>query len=229
MTVFRQTFWAQPFLWLLWGGALTPHLAAGDFRFETARVEITVKPDQTEVAAVFPFINEGAAPARIESVTSDCACIKAEAPPGDIAPGGRGTVRSLFKVGNYLGTVEKQVVASVRHGGGITRIPLTVTIIVPELIKIEPRTLSWTLGQAPEAKTFRVRMVGDPEIRLLKVECNRQEFQLRTETVTAGREYLVHVTPLQTDPLCIGLCVFQTDCKFEKFRTPSGFLHIRRP
>lgn len=204
-------------------------LAAGEFRFETARVEITVRPEQTQVEAVFPFVNESGAAARIDSVTSDCTCIKAEAPPGDIAPGGKGTVRSLFKVGNYLGTVEKQVIAQVRHGGGTTRIPLTVVIIVPELITIEPRTLSWTLGQAPEEKTFRVRMVGDPEIHLLKVTCNRPEFQLRTETVTAGREYLVHVKPGQTDPLCIGLCVFQTDCKFEKFRTPSGFVHIRRP
>jgi hypothetical protein len=97
------------------------------------------------------------------------------------------------------------------------------------LIRIEPPTLTWIIGEPVVEKSFRLRILWPEEIRLLKVDCVRQEFAFRIETVVAGREYLVHAKPLRNDLPCIGLCHFQTDCRFERFRNPYGFVHLRRP
>lgn len=222
---------SHPFAaWLLATGLVVVlPLAADGLRFDPVRIEIKVTPEQEQVEAVFSFVNEGTKPARIESVVSDCACLKAEAPQGELAPGAKGTVRGFFKVGNFRGTVEKEMVALVRQDGRTTRCPLSVAIVVPELIRVEPPTLTWTIGEEPVEKSFRIHMVWSEEIRLLKAECVRKEFQFRLETLVPGREYAVYVKPLKTDLPCIGLCQFLTDCKFEKFRNPYGFVHIRRP
>lgn len=204
-------------------------LLAGPLRFEAERLEIKVGPEQEQVEAAFPFVNEGPKPVRVESVVSDCACLKAEAPRGDLAPGAKGEVRGFFKVGNFRGTVEKRMTVRVRDGERLVSVPLTVAIVVPELMRIEPPTLTWTIGEPVVEKSFRLRVLWPEDIQLLKIDCVRPEFAFRIETVVPGREYLVHAKPLRNDLPCIGLCQFQTDCRFERFRNPYGFVHLRRP
>jgi hypothetical protein len=214
------------------GSALPARPAAageGELRFETVRVVKEVAPDQDVVDAEFPFVNDGNLPAEIISVISNCSCLLAEAPEGPIKPGDKGVVHGKFKVGSFSGTVEKQLQARIVQAGKARNVPLTVAIVVPDVVKITPTTLAWTVGGDPVEQTFKVKVEWKEPINLLKVECSRPEFEFRVETIEAGREYAVHVKPLQIDQPLLGLFQFKTDCKFEKFRNPMGFVHIRRP
>ena len=216
-------------LLLVWLGCLTSPGTADGVRFESKRLEIKVTPEQEEVEASFAFTNQGGTPARIESVTSDCACLKTEAPKGEIPPGGNGVVRGQFQLGKLRGIVEKQLLARISQNGTTRPVLLEAVIIVPDLIQLEPRTLSWTTGPNPAEQSFKVHMTGPGAIHLLSVECSRQNFQFRVETRVAGREYVVHAKPLKADQPTIGLVRFNTDCRLKKFKTTLGFVRIRRP
>jgi hypothetical protein len=203
--------------------------AAGGLRFDKSRLEIKVAPEQQQVEAAFEFTNHGLHPALIEAVASDCACLKAEAPKDAIAPGATGKVSSLFEIGNFRGLVEKPLWVTVRQDGRKHRVPLDVAIVVPELVELRPRTLTWTAGDKTGQQSFRVKVLWNEPIRLLSVECSRPEdFDLRIETRAEGREYIVHARPLVTDRPAIAAVRFVTDCRIAKYRTPIGFVHVRR-
>jgi hypothetical protein len=123
--------------------------------------------------------------------------------------------------------VEKQLVVRVEQGGRVEGIPLRVSVRVPKVISIEPGTLVWTVGEKPVEKVFRVKMVWDDLIHLLSVSSSREDFTFKIEELTPGKDYAVHVTPQNTAKPMLGLLQFKTDCAFEKFRNPMGFLHIR--
>lgn len=207
--------------------ALAP--AHGGLHFPKDRLVLDCGPADDQMDADFPFTNKGSAPVTIVSVLSGCQCLEAEAPDGEIAPGTQGKVHSVFKVGAFNGMVEKQLVVRWEEGGATHDTVLTVAVVIPELIRIEPTTLVWDVGGEPKQQSYRVLMVWNEPIRLLSVECSRPEFDFRAETVKDGREYLVRVKPTKLDQPLLGLFQFKTDCKFEKFRNPMGFVHVRRP
>lgn len=203
--------------------------AGGGLRFESERIEFRVAPNQQRVEAKFAFINEGDAAVRIEAVQTDCACLKAQAPKDEIPPGGTGAVTAEFKVGSLRGVVEKHLSVKLREGERVRRVLLDAVLVVPELVELEPRTLSWTGSDDPVEKSFRVRVASQEKVRLLDVTCSRPDFAFRIETIDDGREYVVHAKPRRVDQPAIALVRFVTDCRHEKFRTPVGFVHVRRP
>lgn len=202
--------------------------ARADLRFPADRIELNCGPADDKADADFEFTNDGKNPIKILSVMSGCQCLSAEAPEGEIAPGAGGKVRSVFKVGAFNGTVEKQLVVRWQENNNDHDTILTVAVKVPELIRIEPTTLVWGQGAEPNVQDFRVLIVWTDPINLLSVECSRPEFDFTVEKVKDGREYVVHVKPTKLDQPLLGLFQFKTDCKFEKFRNPMGFVHVRR-
>lgn len=208
---------------------LATALAEGDgLRFESQRIEIRVGPDQREAEARFAFINDGDGPARFESVQTDCTCLEARTPKGEIPAGGRGVVGVKFRVGHLRGVVEKHLWVKVRGAAGSRRIRLDTVLVVPEVVRVEPRTLSWTTGGELAEQSFRVRMSGPEKVRLLEVGSSRPDFEFRVETIATGRDYLVHAKPLAVDGPSIALVNFTTDSRHRNGRTAVGFVHVRR-
>lgn len=202
--------------------------AEAGLRFPAERIEFRVEPDQEHMEAQFDFVNDGNKPVRIESVQTDCTCLKAEAPEGEIPPGGRGVVSAEFVVGSLRGTVKKHLSVQVRDGKVMRRIRLDAVLVVPEVVRVEPRTLSWTLGGELAEQSFRVRMSGPDKVRLLKVVASRPNFVFRVETLAAGREYLVHAKPLSMDGPLIALVNFTTDSRHRNGQAAVGFVHVGR-
>ena len=201
---------------------------AGDglvFTSETLTIKAT--PEQDVVNADFEFTNHGAGEARVLSVLSGCQCLEAVAPPGAIPSGGRGTVHGVFKVGAFQGRVEKQMMAKVQDSSGERDVLLTVVVEVPEVIRIEPNTLTWIAGAEPTTQSFTLRVVWPEKIRLLTVDCSREEFTLSAETLEDGRLYKVSATPRDTAAPVLGLVQFRTDSRFPKFRDPMAFVTIK--
>lgn len=203
-----------------------PGLAA-ELVFEKTRIEIVAKPDQEQVEAVFKFENQGTTGARIVSVSSSCQCLSVKAGAEEVAPKGTSEITGVFKVGNFPGINQKSIQVRVSQDGKDRTLALTVSVELKELIKIEPKTLAWTAGEAT-AQTFAVTMHGDEPIRLQEVESSRPGFDIRIETLKEGVEYRVHVTPQETSGPTLGVFRFKTDCKHPRFATPAAFGHVKK-
>lgn len=195
--------------------------------FEKERMTVKAAPDQDEVTAEFKFTNTGKGEARVLSVLSGCQCLEAIAPPGGIAAGSKDSIRGIFKVGAFQGVVEKQMVAKVRDDGGERDVVLSVAVEVPEVIKIEPNTLTWNVGQDAVEQSFTLRVMWPEAIHLRTVECSREEFTLNIQTVEEGKVYKVTAKPKDTKNPLLGLVQFRTDCRFLKFRDPMAFVNIK--
>ena len=206
----------------------TVAIARGDgLRFGSERVVVKAAPDQDVVSAEFTFTNKGKGDARILSIVSGCQCLEADAPDGPIAAGSEGKVVGLFKIGAYQGLVEKQMAARVRDDAGERDVVLTVAVEVPTVISVEPGTLTWEVGAAPAPKEFTLKITWPEKVNLKSIECSRDEFELTSRVIEDGKEYRITVTPKTTAQPLLGLVQFRTDSRFEKYRDPMAFVHIK--
>lgn len=195
--------------------------------FPAERVVVKAQPDEDIVRAEFAFTNKGAGEARVLSVVSGCQCLEAEAPDGPIAAGAAGKVVGVFKVGAFQGLVEKQMAARVRDDAGERDVVLTVAVEVPEVLRVEPGTLVWEAGGAPDPKEFTLKVIWPEKVNLKAIECSRDEFTITSKVIEEGKEYRITVTPKSTPQPMLGLVQFRTDSRFEKYRDPMAFLHVK--
>jgi hypothetical protein len=203
-------------------------LVRGDgLRFGSERVVVKAAPDEDLVRAEFSFANRGKGEARILSIVSGCQCLEADAPEGPIAAGAEGKVVGLFKIGAYQGMVEKQMAARVRDDAGERDVVLTVAVEVPTVIVVEPGTLTWDVGTARDPKEFTLKITWPDKVNLKSIECSREEFDITSRVIEDGKEYRITVTPKTTAQPLLGLVQFRTDSRFEKYRDPMAFVHIK--
>lgn len=212
-------------LWILF--AATVGARAQGLVFASERVVVKAAPDEDIVRAEFTFTNKGAGEARVLSVVSGCQCLEAEAPEAAIPAGTTGKVTGVFKVGAFQGLVEKQMSARVRDDAGERDVVLTVAVEVPEVLRVEPGTLVWEAGAAPDPKEFTLKVIWPEKVNLKSIECSRDEFTITSKVIEDGKEYRITVTPKTTAQPMLGLVQFRTDSRFEKYRDPMAFLHVK--
>jgi hypothetical protein len=215
--------WLFALAWLL-----PPGPARAGVAFESDRQVVKAAPDQDQVTADFTFRNTGQHPVAVVSVLSGCQCLVAEGPEKPVPPGETGVIHGVFKVGAFNGRVEKQMTVRLEEAGKTTDTILTVEVDVPQIIVIEPNTLTWSVGAAPGEQSFSVRIVWPEPVRILSLECSREEFEVRHETVVEGKEYKIIAKPRDLSQPILGLVQVKTDCRFEKYRNPMAFLSIRK-
>lgn len=220
-----KNFYPIRILWIL---LATIAIVRGEgLRFVDERVVLKAAPDQDTVRAEFAFANLGQGEARILSVVSGCQCLEADAPEGPIAAGTEGKVVGIFKVGAFQGMVEKQMAARVRDDSGERDVVLTVAVEVPAVIVVEPGTLTWEVGAGSTPKDFTLKIVWPEKVNIKAIECSREEFDITSRVIEDGREYRITVTPKTTAEPLLGLVQIRTDSRFEKYRDPMAFVHIK--
>ena len=208
--------------------ALATGVHAAGLVFAAERVVVDAAPDQDVVEANFTFKNHGTKGAKIVSVQSGCQCLDARAPEGETAAGATGVVVGVFKVGAFQGLVEKQMLARVQDDDGTREVVLTVAVKVPEVIRVEPGTLTWSVGQAPVEQSLLVTAIWPEKIKIKQLECSQKSFGFRIETIEDGKQYRIHVKPNDTKEQTLALFQILTDSRFEKFRKPMAFLSISK-
>lgn len=204
-------------------------LAAGVLVFETKLIEVTATPDQELVTADFGFVAEGGR-AKIQRYDAPCSCLEAQiSDNGKLVweEGESGTVRGLFKVGNFRGTVDKEISVIMKDG---ERHNLTVRMTMPELLVIEPKTLKWEEGDEPLGKSFEITAGGEEAVKILGLEgTNDEKFPYVLETLEEGRHYRLTVTPSSTAERGMGVIRVATDSKFKKHQSYQAFVVISKP
>ena len=210
--------------------SLTAH---GQLVFDSLKKEIHAAPDADQVFCDFTFENKGSNEAVIKDAKTTCSCISVEIDNGgklNYAPGEKGVLRATFKMENFSGQVDKNVLVSM-VGDKETEptFNLVVTVFIPVLVSMEPKTLEWNLRDSLEPKTLKIKMNHTAPIKITRVSMTNSSFQTELKTITEGAEYDLVVTPVSKDGVSPGLGVLhiETDCSIEKQKRQMAFAVVR--
>jgi hypothetical protein len=195
-------------------------------KFEKTLAEHKAKAEDDAFKVLFPFVNEGDRAVTIVKIESSCGCLKAESDKQVIPAGEAGVITGIFNLGAAPGANEKMLTIKTDEGGDPYE--LVTRIIVPEVVSIEPKILSWEIGAEAKAKEFLVTMKHEKPIRVLQVTCSRAEFGCEVETIEEGKQYRLTLTPETTAKPVLGVLRIETDCEIEKHRRQMAFFSVKR-
>ena len=106
---------------------------------------------------------------------------------------------------------------------------LTVELIVPTIVQIDPKITKWDMGSETETKTIRITMDHEEPINIKSVRSSRDNIRVETKEIEAGQRYEIAVTPQTTEKVQLGMLTIETDCQIKKHRKKLAFYSIQRP
>lgn len=204
-----------------------PGLLRAELATEAAVIELKPKPEDESVTTDFVFFNKGTKPVRVLTIDSACSCLSASLDKAVYAPGEKGVGKAEFKVSSFTGRHEKTVHVQTDDPEQPEWV-IQFALEVPEVVKIEPKTLQWWLGEAAEAKTTRVTMTGTAPMKIKNITSTRERVDFTWKEITPGREYEVTVKPQSTAEVMLGALKIETDSAIPKYQRQLAFFSIFR-
>ncbi|SKB06877.1 Protein of unknown function [Prosthecobacter debontii] len=208
-------------------GCFLPLLAMGELATEVPVIELKPKPEDTSVSTTFVFHNKGSKPVKILGIESACSCLSATLDKAVYAPGEKGTGKAEFQVSSFVGRHEKSVHVQTDDPEQPEWV-VSFALEVPEVIKIEPKTLQWWLGDEAVAKTTKVTMTGDQPMVIKGITSTRQNVEFSWKEISPGREYEVTVKPTNTTEVMLGALKIETDSQIPKYQRQMAFFSVYR-
>ena len=217
-------------LFLILVGGIAP--LSAEMVFETKSVEVTVKPGQNLAMGLFPFKIVGE-DERIVKADAFCTCLTPQVPLGpdrtaklDWKVGEKGVIKGRFETEQFLGTVEKSI--KIFLEGKKEPVILNFQVIIPELIKLEPATLKWNLGESPDERVVKISVNHDKPIRIVSDMGNNDKvFPYTLKTIKEGWEYELRIKPTSTEKSGIGMISLRTDSPFPRFKRKVLYAVVR--
>lgn len=207
--------------------------AVAGLEFETPLISVEADLDDKTVTRDYKFTNNGDKAVKIKQADAGCSCLAVQVAGGKFsyAPGESGLLRAVFEVGSFQGQVDKQI--NVWLEGDPEDKPssiLTMSVHIPVIIKLEPKTVKWEVGAPAKAKVIDVEMNYKDPIRITSVGTSNDMFSTKIVTVEEGKHYRIEVTPAKGMAVA-GLSVvrIETDVDVEKHRVQQGFAVISAP
>lgn len=208
---------------------LTATLARGGLLFPKTLQEVAAAADARVVTTDFEFSNNGDKPVAIRHYDAACSCMSVQVKEGKLqyGPGETGLIRTVFDLGNFAGTVDK-VVAIWLEGDRDDQpsIRLTVRVHIPELVKLEPKTLRWQVGGQATPQSVKIHIDHDKPVKILKVSGTNENFRHELITLQEGKEYEIKVNPVGLDSPGIGILRIDTDCDVSRHKIQQAFLVV---
>jgi len=201
--------------------------ARAELALDLRVIELKAKPEDEEVEATFKFRNKGDKAVKILGLESACSCLSAELDKAEYKPGEEGTGRAAFKVSTFVGRHEKFVTASTDD----PRQPewqIHFVLEVPAVVDIQPKTLQWFIGDEPKAKSCLVRFTGDEPAKILNITPTRENVTYDCKEIKEGREYLITMTPKNTEEVTMGALRIETSSVIPKYKNQLAFFSISR-
>ncbi len=171
---------------------------AARLTWEKTLISYSAKPGQKQVIVEFPFKNTGTTSLRIADVRTSCACTAAAANRKEFEVGDQGAITATLTVGDHIGTFEKRITVTFAGSASIEQV-LTLQMTVPALVRLDQRYLYWRTGDARSSRTLTVTAASEIPITVVAVKSDDQRFNIQVKTVRDGQEYVVVVTPSQTE------------------------------
>ena len=206
--------------------ALMAPLSAG-LVFENRVVEVDAGPDEDVLEVLFPFPVIGKE-VQITSFDAPCSCLSAQISDGGRLrwkEGEKGVVKGIFELGTFKGTIEKYILLKV--AGEPNDIKLTARVTIPELVRLDPPTLTWAIGGDPAPKILRVTMHHDDPIHLTDATISNPNFELERKTIEKGKAYELVVTPKAMNARALGMIRLRTDAEYKRHQRYQAFAMVR--
>lgn len=194
---------------------------------ESPVIELKPKPEDEVITTDFVFHNKGTRPVRVLTIDSACSCLSASLDKAVYMPGEKGVGKAEFKISSFIGRHEKSVHVQTDDPAQPEWV-INFAIEVPEVIKIEPKTLQWWLGDAAETKVTRVTMMGNEPMKITGITSTRERVEFSWKEITPGREYEVTVKPKDTAEVMLGALKIETDSKIPKYQRQLAFFSVYR-
>lgn len=215
-------------IWL----AIATLIQAAGLEFKEISKVIDAPADVADVTAEYEFTNTSDKPVTIVKSDPGCSCMAIQVSDGKLRyePGESGTLRAKFEMGNFSGAVDKAIALWLT--GDPDEKPsviLKLTVNIPVLVALEPKTLKWELGGKGGPQTIDIRMAEGQTIRVTDVKSSSSAFIFKTETVEEGKHYQLIVTPVDMASPGIGVIRIDTDCAIAKHKTQQAFAVVRKP
>jgi hypothetical protein len=188
---------------------LAAGIAGAQLTFENIIVEDVALPNDKKISGTYNFINSGDYDIKITDVKTTCGCTSASLDKKSFAPGESGSIPVTMKVGSR-GVTERQVIVTTDEPGA-QKLTLTVRATVEELIKVEPTTVRWNVGDTADAKTISIEAVSDNDINITDVKMSTEAFSYDLKTVETARSYKLIITPNSTTEYNSTNFTIQTD------------------
>ncbi|MEO5916148.1 MAG: DUF1573 domain-containing protein [Luteolibacter sp.] len=205
---------------------------AGTLEFKELVKEQAIAPDAETATTEFAFTNKTDKPVRIIKSDPGCDCLKVEVAGGKLeyAPGESGVIRTLFKVGNAIGTVEKSVAIWLDNDPvAKPSLQLKINFHIPVLVEFSPaKTLSWDIGGKAATQIIHLSMAEGNVINVMGVSV-KDSFTCELKTIEKGSKYDLLVTPKTTDVQDVAIIRIETDSRIAKQKTFQAFAAVRKP
>jgi hypothetical protein len=201
--------------------------AYADLSTEVPVIELKPKPEDESITTDFVFKNNGSRTVKVVSIDSACSCLSASLDKAEYAPGEKGTGKAEFKISSFIGRHEKSVHVQTDDPSQPEWV-INFVIEVPEVIRIEPKTLQWWVGDPVEAKTTRVTMLGSEPMTIKNITSTREAVEFSWKEITPGKEFEITVKPKNTTDIMLGALKIETDSKIPKYQRQLSFFSVYR-
>src|ERR1700720_561512 len=166
-----------------------------ELAFEKTELELHPTAGDETAVGHFKYQNKGDKPIAIKSVTTSCGCTAASA-KNSADPGEKGEVTATFKIGDRIGTQQKAITVVTDDPTHPTT-TLTLKVVIPQVLQLQPAFLSWQAGEPAKSKTIVAKAGKDISIKNLDVSSSSPDFVAKVEPGPAG-EFRINIEPKQT-------------------------------
>lgn len=198
-------------------------LAHADLQFDDTELVLHPSINDTESTGAFRFVNVDDNPVTIKEVKTSCGCTTANLTKRTYQTGEEGVIFATFKFEERQGRKSKNIDVTTDVSG--EPLKLTITALIPEVLKIRPIMVWWKRGEEVRAKTVTIEVNADVPADLKQISFSAEGFDSSVKTLKPSREYEVTVTPRQTEkPVVVSMSI-KTD--LPKRGTFRSFAMIR--
>ena len=200
--------------------------AFAQLEWENHKLEFHPALQETNVVAHFRFKNISDNPITVLSVKSSCGCTIAQAEKKACGPGEKSEVVVTFTFGQRVGLQEKTILVETDDSQNKTEL-LTLSVHIPQLLKIEPSFVYWKRGEEQTPKTIKVTVNDDTLVHIVKIQSSNKQLTTKLEEIKTGKEYVIHVTPLDTQTPAWAILNIETDAPSNRWKVFTTYAQIR--
>lgn len=195
--------------------------------FDRTEFEHHAKPDEDVLHVSFVLTNIGDGPLEITGLNTSCSCLDVRSDKKKLAPQEKALIEAEFSLEKLGGTAEKFVYVKTSLPE-YKEFPLSVRVTIDPLFEIEPKMLDWMVGEKPEEKRIKIRVLRDEPVNLLSAKSSREAVSVRIDTVESGRAYDLILKPESTEETMLGMLRIETDCEIEKHKTQLAYFSVKQ-
>lgn len=172
-------------------------LAHAELKWEKPVQQYQRVPDDKAIETRYAFRNVGTTPVTIKSLRSSCGCTTARLDKKTYAPGESGEVTAKFTFGDRKGAYLKGITVTTDEKG-VDPIVLKLFVDILEPVTLTPGLVFWRTGEATAAKTVQITADPAKPVKVKSVVSSNPNFTASLQTVQAGSQYAIAITPTAT-------------------------------